>query len=83
MRLPVEEISNYLGTTEMYEIMQENLNEDEKITHNIIGTSIFIEAFHDKDLDILWTVYIDKKTVHDSVATDDLQSIIEYAIKGM
>ena len=82
MNLPLEDLSNYLETTEMFGVIQEALNEDEKVIHRINNTNVVIEAFHDKDLDILWTVYLDKKILHDSVETKNLQTTIEYILKA-
>lgn len=79
MRLPVESVQDYLNTPEMYETIQSRLNEDEEVVHDIIGTSnsIQIQAFHDEDLDIKWTIYKDYLLGFDNIETTDLLKAIK------
>ena len=76
MNLKLNYIKKFLDTNEMYEVIQEHLNEDEEVRHTIEDTNIEILAYHDRDLDIKWTVFLNNESVYDRVVTENLESTI-------
>ena len=80
MRIPINEIDNYLNTDEMYETTQEQLNNAEMVEHEIIGckSQLSITAHLNCDFDIKWSVFKDFKVQHDEVAFENLESTLKY-----
>lgn len=77
MVLPVEEVENYLNTPEMQEVIQEMLNDDRHIEHEIKDTAINIFAYRDADLEVRWTITQGKLVVYENIETKSLQSTIK------
>ncbi len=79
MLIPIKEVTNYIQTPEMYEMMQEKLNKDEMVKHvikNTEGIDLTIEAVHDEDLDIIWSIFKDGDEVYNDIPMERLQSTL-------
>ena len=60
MRIPIVDISKFLNTNEMTEIIQNKLNEDEEVVYTVIGIkdmNLEVRAYLDSNFLIKWEVY--------------------------
>ncbi len=60
MRIPILDISKFLDTNEMTEVVQNKLNEDEEVVYTIIGIkdmNLEVRAYIDNDFLVKWEVY--------------------------
>jgi len=71
MKLPIDEVNNYLNTNEMYDVIQTALNEEDKNVQHFVE-DIEILAYHDEELEVRWELIREGTIIKDAVLTVDL-----------
>ena len=73
MKIPIEEVDNYLNTPEMLEVIQGYLNDDSNTPSTHIIDDIEIIPYHDKELQVSWEFIREGIIITDGVSTENLE----------